>query len=137
MLAPPPRHTHADAARRRSQFAAPCSAAAMRESLPLDAIVAYIQSNLGRRITLEEIAAVAQLSVFQLVHAFRRQSTLTPYGLVLDLRIEHAKALLAHGKSIADAAYGAGFCDQSHLTRHFRRRTGVTPKQYLAAAMAA
>jgi len=108
----------------------------MRASLPIDAIVAYIDTNLGRRITLEDIAAVAQLSVFQLVHAFRRHSTLTPYGLVLDLRVERAKALLSRGKSIADAAYGAGFCDQSHLTRHFRRRTGVTPKQYLAAATA-
>ena len=101
--------------------------------VPLDAIVSYIRSNLARRITLDEIAGVAELSVFQLVRAFRREWALTPYGLVLDMRIEHAKVLLAHGVSIADAAYGAGFSDQSHLTRHFRRRTGTTPKKFLAA----
>jgi AraC-like DNA-binding protein len=105
--------------------------------LPHDAIVRYIRENLSRRITLDEIAGIAELSVFQLVRAFRRESETTPYRLIVDLRIEHAKALLARGESIADAACCAGFADQSHLTRHFRRRTGFTPKRYATAAKAA
>jgi AraC family transcriptional regulator len=31
---------------------------------------------------------------------------------------------------IAAIAYQVGFASQSHLTRHFRQRTGVTPKVY-------
>jgi AraC-like DNA-binding protein len=116
---------------------APFAPAALHAALPFDEIVSYIRSNLGRRITLEDMAGVARLSVFQLVHAFRRECAITPYGLVLDLRVEHAKLLLTRGKSIADAAYGAGFSDQSHLTRHFRRRTGITPKRYLAGSRGA
>jgi len=138
MLDSTPRYFARDASpplRRRS--CAPYAPTAFAAALPFDEIVAYIRGNLNRRITLEDIAGVARLSVFQLVHAFRRESAITPYGLVLDLRVQHAKALLSRGKSIADAAYGAGFCDQSHLTRHFRRRTGVTPKQFLAASQIA
>jgi AraC-like DNA-binding protein len=109
----------------------------MASPLPHEEIVSYIRANLARRITLDEIAGIAQLSVFQLVRAFRRESETTPYRLIVDLRIEHAKALLARGDSIADAACCAGFADQSHLTRHFRRRTGFTPKRYMAAAKVA
>lgn len=103
-------------------------------SLPFNEIVRYVRDNLSRRITLSEIAGIAHLSVFQLTRAFRRQSALTPYRLVLEVRIEHAESLLARGASIADAACCAGFADQSHFTRHFKRRNGVTPKKFIAAA---
>lgn len=106
-------------------------------ALPHEEIVRHIRANLTRRITLDEIAGIAELSVFQLVRAFRREAETTPYRLVLDLRLEHAMALLATGESIADAASCAGFADQSHLTRHLRRRTGFTPRRYLRTVRAA
>jgi len=126
-----------DAAAAGSHRPAPPSRADCAAALPLGAIVGYIRSNLTRRITLTEIAGVAQVSVFQLTRAFRRESATTPYRLVLALRIEHAKALLVRGTSIADAACGAGFADQSHFTRHFRRSTGLTPKRFRDAAKTA
>lgn len=105
--------------------------------LPLNEIVFHIRCNVSRRITLREIAGLAQLSVFQLIRAFRRELATTPYRLVLEFRIEYAKHLLTQGASIADAALGAGFADQSHFTRHFKRSTGVTPKKFFAPAMQA
>ena len=42
------------------------------------------------------------------------------------------KAEIARGISLADAAYGAGFADQSHMTRHFKSRFGLTPGRYAA-----
>ncbi len=106
------------------QQAQACSA------LPLSEIVFHIRRNVARRITLREIAGLARLSVFQLIRAFRRELAITPYRLVLEVRIEYAKHLMAQGASIADAALGAGFADQSHFTRHFKRSTGVTPKKF-------
>ena len=126
-----------DAAAPESRPSAAPSRAGCAATVPLGAIVGYIRSNLTRRITLTEIAGVAQVSVFQLTRAFRRESATTPYRLVLALRIEHAKALLVRGTSIADAACGAGFADQSHFTRHFRRSTGLTPKRFRDAAKTA
>jgi AraC-like DNA-binding protein len=46
------------------------------------------------------------------------------------LRIERARELLAHGMSLSDAAASAGFSDQSHMGRWFRRICGVTPATY-------
>jgi AraC-like DNA-binding protein len=109
----------------------------LRSAVPLGDIISHIRSNVARRITLDEIANIAQLSVFQLTRAVRKQSGMTPYGLVLEIRIEHAKTMLTRGVSIADVAHEAGFADQSHLTRHFRRRTGLTPKRYCALAASA
>lgn len=101
-------------------------------SLPVNEIVNYIRRNVSRRITLGDIAELAELSVFQLIRSFRRELATTPYRLVVEVRIEYAKSLLTHGASIADAALDAGFADQSHFTRHFKRSTGVTPKKYYA-----
>jgi len=42
-----------------------------------------------------------------------------------------AKALLGQGWSIVRTALAAGFADQSHFTRHFKRFVGVTPGRYL------
>jgi AraC-like DNA-binding protein len=53
-----------------------------------------------------------------------------PYAYLLQLRIAIGRRALADGASIAAAALAAGFADQSHFTREFRRRTGTTPGAY-------
>ena len=100
--------------------------------LPYGAIVRHIRENLARRITVDELAAIARLSVFQLSRAFRRDHETTPYRLVLDVRLHHAANMLRAGATIADTAMRSGFADQSHFTRHFKRSTGMTPRQYAA-----
>jgi AraC-like DNA-binding protein len=99
-------------------------------ALQQHAILAYIRRNLSRRITLAEIASVSGMSVFQLCRAVQRDWQITPHRLVLELRLEHASRLIRDGAPIAEAAYSAGFADQSHLTRHFRRARGTTPKRF-------
>jgi len=42
------------------------------------------------------------------------------------------RAEIARGVSLADAAYAAGFADQSHMTRHFKARFGLPPGRYAA-----
>jgi len=97
------------------------------------AIVHHIRANLSRRITVKELAGIASLSVFQLSRAFRREHATTPYRLVLDLRIQHAMDRLSAGATISETALQAGFADQSHFTRHFKRHTGMTPKRFTRA----
>ncbi|WP_250564893.1 helix-turn-helix transcriptional regulator [Adonisia turfae] len=56
----------------------------------------------------------------------------SPYQYVLRCRVERAKRLLLQRKlSIADVALTVGFSSQSHLTQHFRRHVGTTPKRFL------
>ena len=102
-------------------------------SLELSRLAAHVRGNLWRRIRVEELARLAGLDAPQFSRAFRREHSTTPYAFVVEIRVAHAKALLASGAAIADAAADAGFADQSHFARHFRRKVGMTPSEYVRA----
>lgn len=76
------------------------------------------------------MAGVAGCTEFHLIRLFRAAKGASPHGYLVQLRLEHARRLLAAGCSIVDAALASGFSDQSHLTRQFRARFGVTPGLY-------
>lgn len=77
--------------------------------------------------SLAELAALAGLGRFQLLRRFRSACGLPPHAWLLQQRAERARALIARGTPIAEAAAQAGFADQSHLTRVFARSFGYTP----------
>jgi AraC family transcriptional regulator len=59
---------------------------------------------------------------------------LAPHRYLLQVRVAHVKALLRDSdRDLALIAMDAGFFDQSHMTRVFRRLTGVTPGVFRAA----
>jgi len=89
-----------------------------------------IDASLEENLTLSELASVAGLSPYRLCHTFKRSVGFAPHEYLTCRRIERAKMLLRSGLAPADVAVAVGFCDQSHLTRHFRHRVGVTPAQY-------
>lgn len=99
-------------------------------SLPYAQILEHIHNNVSRRIGVDELAAIARVSVFELCRTFRRERATTPYRLVLEIRVRWASTMLGNGAAIAEVAMQTGFADQSHLTRHFKRLTGMTPRQY-------
>jgi AraC-like DNA-binding protein len=84
-------------------------------------------------VTLAELAALAGASRFALLRGFAREVGATPHAYLVGRRVLLARRLLAAGQSPAEAAQGAGFADQSHLTRAFRRHLGTTPARYRAA----
>jgi AraC-like DNA-binding protein len=88
------------------------------------------------RVSLQQLAERASLSRYQLLRAFRDVYGLPPHAYLIQVRVRRASASLRSGASIADAALAAGFADQSHLTRCFKRATGVTPGQYVKASVA-
>ncbi len=87
-------------------------------------------------VTLESLAADAGLSRFQLLREFTRETGLPPHAYLVQRRVSLARRLIAAGGALADAALGAGFADQSHMTRAFVRFFGVTPAGYAAAVRA-
>lgn len=81
---------------------------------------------------LKDLARMAACSEFHLIRLFRQHTGLSPHALFVQIRLEHARLKLEKGASIAQAALASGFSDQSHLTRRFKLRYGLTPKKYLA-----
>jgi AraC-like DNA-binding protein len=66
--------------------------------------------------------------------AFRRAYGMPPQSFDIMARLNGARKLLRAGVSLVDAAAAAGFADQSHLGRWFRRAFGVTPGRYRAGS---
>ena len=92
---------------------------------------ANLDAHLDRAVSLQELAAQVDLSPFYLRRSFSAAVGLTPHRFQIEHRIERAKRLLATGSSIADAARAAGFTDQSHPSRRFRRHVGVPPGRFV------
>lgn len=92
----------------------------------------YINDYLQRELSLNELAEIAQLSQYHFCHAFKQATGLSSHQYLIQQRVERAKQLLMQSKmSIAEVAIACGFTHQSHLHRHFKRLTGVTPKTLL------
>jgi AraC-like DNA-binding protein len=84
-------------------------------------------------LTADDLAAVAGCSRYTAYRAFTSVYGLAPSDYQRQLRIRLARRLLASGQTPAITAAEAGFADQAHLTRWFRRYYGVTPGVYRAA----
>jgi AraC-like DNA-binding protein len=91
-------------------------------------ICEYINTRLGQSISLEEMAEVAELSVHHFARAFKQTVGMPPHSYVLQRRIEYAQEMLRNTRlPLSEIALSVGFSDQSHLARHFRKITGVSP----------
>lgn len=90
----------------------------------------FVQAHRRDELRLQELAALADLNVFQLIRLFKRVAGLTPHAYLVQLRLDDARRHLRNGMSVAEAAIAAGFYDQSALTNHFRRSYGITPGKY-------
>jgi AraC-like DNA-binding protein len=95
--------------------------------------VKRIDSAPERQVSLTELAALSGVSRFQLLRAFSRDLGITPHAYVIQRRVLLAQRFLADGQTPTEAAMQAGFSDQSHMTRAFVRRVGITPGCYSAA----
>lgn len=83
--------------------------------------------------TIADAAAELGAHPSHLTRSFTRAYGMPPHRYLISRRVDHARRLLVDGSRVADAAASAGFHDQAHLTRHFRRILGTTPSRFRAA----
>jgi AraC-like DNA-binding protein len=94
-------------------------------------IVSHIQKNISRILSTAELARECSLSERTLYRKIHQALGVTPYELMLRIRIESAaEALIQTTDKVIDIAQAHAFCDQSAFTQHFRKRIGLTPKQF-------
>jgi AraC-like DNA-binding protein len=118
-----------------AQLAAPPSHAskprAGRQVAGVGRVRDHLRAHAAERVSLDELANVAELSKYYLLRAFHRTYGVTPHAYQMQLRLAHAWRLIVEGRPLSRATYDAGFADQSHLTRRFAAVFGLTPARYV------
>ena len=103
---------------------------------PVRLALAFMEMNVARNPSLAEIARAAHLSKQHFCRVFHRAVGVPPLRFLMRLRLRVAKGVLRHeGSTVKEAALAAGFEDQHHFTRVFRRFEGLTPTAYREAVM--
>lgn len=97
-------------------------------------VVAAMRERHDETLRLDDLAAEADLTVFQLIGLFKRTTGLTPHAYLTQVRLHAACRLLRGDTPLAGIAAETGFYDQSAMTRHFKRCYGMTPRQFARAA---
>lgn len=94
-------------------------------------IVNYVHQNTDRILSASELAQFCGMSERTLFRKVHKSLGVSPYELMLRVRIQKAAvALLKTESSVSEIALSHGFCDQSTFTQHFRKRIGMTPRQF-------
>jgi AraC family transcriptional regulator len=93
--------------------------------------VEFMEAHLDGNLRLSELALEAGVSTSHFLRSFRQSTGKTPYQFLLHRRVERARILMRDLRApLAQVAQASGFADQHHLSRVFRRITGVTPSSY-------
>lgn len=101
-----------------------------RETPRLRRVLDFVDANLASSLSLDALAAVAEVNRFHLLRIFKRTVGMTPHAYVTGRRVVRGKTLLAQGLPVADVALATGFFDQSHFTTRFRQTYGMTPRTF-------
>jgi len=91
----------------------------------------FIDQNIESDVRLGAMAGACGVSPDYFLRMFKSTVGVSPYQYLLNLRVERAKILLSDATcSLAEVALRCGFSHQEHLSRMFRRFTGVAPGRY-------
>lgn len=104
-----------------------------KDAARIDIVFQYILKNFRNEIYIEEIASRLNMSIGSFSRYFKHHTRKTFSNYVTEVRISHAcRMLIEDSYSVSEIGYMTGFENQSNFYRHFKKYTGVTPKEYAA-----
>jgi AraC-like DNA-binding protein len=90
----------------------------------------YMDQHATEDVSLETLCAFSGFSEGHLIRSFKQAFGFTPHAYLVNRRVQLGQSQLKKGTPIAEAALNAGFSDQPHFQRAFKRRVAATPNQY-------
>jgi len=112
-----------------------CFGARETKQIPHDArmktLLKLMEERLPESIRVSELALKIGVSEDRFMHWFKEQFGIPLRQYLLWRRLHIAASLLQTGASLTEASHAAGFSDQSHLSKTFRKMFGVPPSRFL------
>ena len=96
----------------------------------LNKLAIYLNEHCTEELSLDELCTLSGYSPSYLIRSFRQHFGMTPHAYIVNKRIQYGQQQLKKGISIIDTALNAGFADQAHFQRTFKRLVAATPNQY-------
>lgn len=91
----------------------------------------YIDEHFKESITLDQLAELAHINKYYLVHAFRKAYGTSPINYLISRRIQESRFLLTNSNhSLSQIARILGFSSLSYFSQSFHRTEGVSPMEY-------
>ena len=104
--------------------------AAAEIPLELEFMLEKINELLPGLINVKNLANKAHISVSTAERLFLQYTGFTPSKYILSKRLNMAQQMLKSGKNVTETAIDCGFCDSSYFILMFRKKFGITPKDY-------
>lgn len=96
-----------------------------------DLVRRYIEEHFKENLTLDQLAKLAHINKYYLVHAFRKEYNTSPISYQISRRIQESKFLLTSSdRTLSQIAHILGFSSLSYFSQSFRRVEGMSPMEY-------
>jgi len=96
----------------------------------LQKVYSFIDEHYIRKIKVEEVAQLVNLSKEAFCRYFKKHSGNTFTAFLNQYRISQSKRLLLTGKNVSEACYGCGFESLSYFNRTFKKISGENPSAF-------
>jgi len=93
----------------------------------------FIEEETFIDFSLDKTARIFGMSKYKFLRLFKQETGLTPKSFLSIKRIDKAKELISKDNDLMSVVVASGFYDQAHMTKEFKRYTGVTPNTYQKA----
>lgn len=103
------------------------------KKIDLHRLIQWTQENLSEKISLQDVAEQFGYSKCYFCSCFKAMTGFTYYEYLTSARISYASKLLQNGQSVKETCYMAGFENVSYFVQLFKKRLGVTPREYARA----
>lgn len=102
-----------------------------RASKECAAVKRYIDANFKENITLDQLAEMAHVNKYYLVHSFSREYNTSPINYLIARRVRESCYLLSDtDHSLSQISHMMGFSSPSYFSQSFRKAMGMSPLEY-------
>ena len=96
-----------------------------------DLVRRYIDNHFKENLTLDQLAALAHINKYYLVHAFRKEYNISPISYLITRRTQESRFLLTNTDNThTQITQIQGFSSPSYFSQSFRRLEGISPMEY-------